>query len=93
MMSAPSLTDIPTPEQPGRPQLSMNNKRAQLDWQPVETSTMYAVERKRSGDDDKMWLEIANTDRTSFIDRSVSMAGTYSYRVVAKFLKVNYFNI
>jgi hypothetical protein len=54
MMSAPSLTDSPTPDQPNKPQLSINNKRAQLEWEPVETSTMYAVERKRAGDDDKV---------------------------------------
>jgi hypothetical protein len=35
-----------------------------------------------------MWLEIANTDRTVFIDRSVAVSGSYSYRIVAKFLKV-----
>jgi hypothetical protein len=53
-MSAPPLTDIAIPEQPSKPQVSMNNKRAQLEWEPVETATMYGVERKRAGDEDKV---------------------------------------
>jgi hypothetical protein len=53
-MSAPPLTDTPIPSQPSKPQLSTNNKRAQLEWDPVENATMYGVERKRAGDEDKV---------------------------------------
>ncbi|KAI6227724.1 hypothetical protein M3Y99_01223100 [Aphelenchoides fujianensis] len=89
IMSNPSLSlgvDRAVPEQPKRPRLEIVNKRAELQWEPVENCTEYAVERKRAGPDE-MWLEIAITDRTTFIDRSVFASGTYAYRIVAKFLK------
>ncbi|KAI6180537.1 hypothetical protein M3Y98_00731100 [Aphelenchoides besseyi] len=89
IMSSTSLgggIERPVPDQPKRPQLEIVNKRAELQWEPVENCTVYAVERKRAGPDE-MWLEIANTDRTHFIDRSVFTSGTYAYRIVAKFLK------
>ncbi|KAI6223322.1 hypothetical protein M3Y95_00877500 [Aphelenchoides besseyi] len=89
IMSSTSLgggVERSIPDQPKRPQLEIVNKRAELQWESVENCTVYAVERKRAGPDE-MWLEIANTDRTHFIDRSVFTSGTYAYRIVAKFLK------
>lgn len=52
--AAMSPPGTPVPKQPSTPQLSLNNKRAQLEWQPIENVTSYAVERKRAGDNDNV---------------------------------------
>lgn len=87
-----------TPAAP--PTITMNNRRVELNWESIDSATMYSVERRRESNDiSELWLEvspiseapvtsifvqIANTDRCTFIDRSVFTTATYSYRIVAR---------
>lgn len=60
------------------------NNRVELSWNMVERAAIYGIERQKVNDDEKMWLEIANTDRIKFVDRSVLQTGKYIYRITAK---------
>lgn len=62
--------------------LSNDNFHVELSWSDVEGAAIYAVERRIFDED--MWLEIANTDRNKFKDRSVLVTGKYVYRIIAK---------
>lgn len=61
-----------------------NNNRVELSWDSVDRAALYGIERRNIYDDKKMWLEIANTDRTKFTDRSIIITGEYVYRLTAK---------
>uniref|UniRef100_A0A915ER06 Titin n=1 Tax=Ditylenchus dipsaci TaxID=166011 RepID=A0A915ER06_9BILA len=74
--------DIPPLERPGKPSIRSDNVKVEVSWQAVDGALLYGVERRQKGED--MWLEIANTDRIKFVDRSVIEIYTYYYRIVAK---------
>lgn len=78
-------TEVLPLDVPSNIQVKTNdNTRVELCWNSVERAALYGVERRNLNDDEKMWLEIANTDRVKFIDRSILKTGKYVYRLTAK---------
>lgn len=60
--------------------------KAILSWEQVDRAMLYGIERRRlsASSETDFWLEVANIERTTFIDRSIYETGRYVYRIVAK---------
>lgn len=80
-MSASSDTSLAL-DRPEKPNIKSDNVKVEVSWRPVDRAVLYGVERRRT--DENMWLEIANTDRVKFVDRSVVEIYVYKYRITAK---------
>lgn len=52
----------------------------------MDRAILYGIERRRlsASNDKDFWLEVANIERTTFIDRSIYETGRYVYRILAK---------
>ncbi|NP_001368673.1 Titin homolog [Caenorhabditis elegans] len=61
--------------------VAVDETKVTLRWEECPETSLYKVERKKVGDSD--WLEIANTDRNKFKDRSLTESGEYVYQVTA----------
>lgn len=79
-----NFTEIPPLDIPSNIQIKTDNNYIELSWDPVNKAMLYEVERCKVDNDERMWLEIANTDRVKFIDRSILQTGKYIYRLTAK---------
>ena len=58
--SLPSESQSLAPDAPATaPTITINNRRAELTWPPVDGVAMYAIERRRENSNDaEMWLEV-----------------------------------
>ncbi len=82
--SAPSnVVEVTTGNLPAPTGLtaSVDGKKVNLNWQPVDGATAYIVERSPDG---KTWSAIATVVSTSYIDQSTQANTVYYYRVRAK---------
>uniref|UniRef100_A0A1I7SFQ9 Ig-like domain-containing protein n=1 Tax=Bursaphelenchus xylophilus TaxID=6326 RepID=A0A1I7SFQ9_BURXY len=79
------ISSIYIPETPETPKVVHDKKKVHISWKAVENVTLYAIERRKVDED--IWLEIASTDRNSFVDMSISEPGNYVYRIIAKFVE------
>ncbi|CAD6186687.1 unnamed protein product [Caenorhabditis auriculariae] len=68
-------------ETPSKPRLTVEGTKVHLEWDWIPETSLYKLERKQEGEDD--WMELANTDRNSFSDRSIVESGIYVYQVTA----------
>uniref|UniRef100_A0A915N7N9 Fibronectin type-III domain-containing protein n=1 Tax=Meloidogyne javanica TaxID=6303 RepID=A0A915N7N9_MELJA len=79
---------LPPLERPSKPTVSTDGlqTKAILSWEQVDRAMLYGIERRRlsASRETDFWLEVANIERTTFIDRSIYETGRYVYRVVAK---------
>nr|CAD2194559.1 unnamed protein product [Meloidogyne enterolobii] len=79
---------LPPLERPSKPTVSTDGlqTKAILSWEQVDRAMLYGIERRRlsASSETDFWLEVANIERTTFIDRSIYETGRYVYRIVAK---------
>lgn len=61
--------------------ISLRNKRVELNWEPALNATRYRI--FRSSEDASSFTEVEVTNRTTFIDRNVQPNNTYFYYIVA----------
>ncbi|VDM43005.1 unnamed protein product, partial [Toxocara canis] len=77
------LVDTVLLHTPGKPQVALiENTKVQISWENVINTESYDIERNTLSE--ALWLHIANTDQTTFIDRSIVKSDQYTYRIIAK---------
>uniref|UniRef100_A0A1I7V4L9 C2 domain-containing protein n=1 Tax=Caenorhabditis tropicalis TaxID=1561998 RepID=A0A1I7V4L9_9PELO len=73
----PKIAILTTPQV----SVAVDGTKITLRWEECPETSLYKIERKKIGESE--WLEIANTDRNKFKDRSVTESGEYIYQVTA----------
>ncbi|EGT40122.1 hypothetical protein CAEBREN_29935, partial [Caenorhabditis brenneri] len=73
----PKIAILATPQV----SVTVDETKVTLRWEECPETSLYKVERKKVGEQE--WLEIANTDRSKFKDRSITESGEYTYQVTA----------
>ncbi|KAI3422567.1 hypothetical protein GPALN_013067 [Globodera pallida] len=89
---AASNSDPPIPplSRPNKPDLVVDasQMKCTLSWEKVDRAMIYGIHRRKlsvtAASEKEFWLEISNSERNNFVDRSVLETGRYVYKIIAK---------
>lgn len=70
-------------EEEEKPTAKLKANAVELKWKASENVRLYAIERRKTGSG--VWIQIAQTDRNWFVDRTITEPGAYQYRILAEF--------
>lgn len=81
--------DVTPPSPPVLKNYEITNKGVQLTWIPSSSSDVasHIVFRKNNSNPSNLWQELTKTAKSSdsiYLDESLSIAGSYSYTIIAK---------